>query len=78
MERTIEQYKAVRKMFVDEIPNNYRKVATQPRAIKIRTALKNKYTLPSLYFILNALEIFQKYEKLFQKSEITIHLLYDN
>ena len=78
MERTIEQYKAVRKMFVDEIPNNYRKVATQSRAIKIRTALKNKYTLPSLYFILNALEIFQKYEKLFQKSEITIHLLYDN
>ena len=75
--RAIEQHKAVKKMFVEEIPNNHRNVAKQPRAVRIRTALKNKYTLPSLYFIRNALEMFQKYEKLFQKSEVTIHLLYD-
>ena len=75
--RVIEQHKAVKKMFVEEIPNNHRNVAKQPRALRIRTALKNKYTLPSLYFIRNTLEMFQKYEKLFQKSEVTIHLLYD-
>ena len=75
--RAIEQHKAVKKMFVEEIPNNHRNVAKQPRAVRIRTALKNKYTLPSLYFIRNTLEMFQKYEKLFQKSEVTIHLLYD-
>ena len=64
-------------MFVDDIPNNHRKVAKQPRAVKIRTTLKSKYTLPTLHFILYSLEIFHKYEKLFQKTDITIYLLYD-
>ena len=74
VDRTIEQYKAVKNMFVDDIPNNHRKVAKQPRAVKIRTTLKSKYTLPTLHFILYSLEIFHKYEKLFQKTDITIHL----
>ena len=77
VERSIEQYKAIKKLFLDDIPKYHKKVAKQARVIRIRNALKNKYTLPTLYFILNALQIFQKYEKLFQKSETTIHLLYD-
>ncbi|CAL4071047.1 unnamed protein product, partial [Meganyctiphanes norvegica] len=77
VERTIEQYKVIQKLFLDDIPKNHNKVAKQARVLRIRNALKNKYTLPTLHFILNALEIFQRYEKLFEMSEITIHLLYD-
>ena len=77
MERTIEQYKAIENLFLNVIPKDHKKVAKQARVIRIRNALKNKYTLPTLHFILNALEMFQKYEKLFQRSETTIHLLYD-
>ena len=61
---------------MEEIPK-YHKVAKQPRARHIRDALKDKFTLPTLFFILHVLEIFQKYEKLFQRSSTTIHLLYD-
>ncbi|CAL4071546.1 unnamed protein product [Meganyctiphanes norvegica] len=77
VERIIEQYKAIQKLFLDDIPKNHKKVAKQARVLCIRNALKNKYTLPTLHFILNALKLFQRYEKLFQRSEITIHLLYD-
>ena len=77
VERTIEQYKAIENLFLNVIPKDHKKVAKQARVIRIRNALKNKYTLPTLHFILNALEMFQKYEKLFQRSETTIHLLYD-
>ncbi|CAL4194638.1 unnamed protein product [Meganyctiphanes norvegica] len=73
----IEQYKALRNLFLEEIPKHHRKVAQQPRVRRIRAALNNKFTLPTLYFILHALEIFQKYKKLFQRSDTTIHLLYD-
>ena len=38
---------------------------------------KNGYTLPTLNFLSFALEVYQNYEKLFQKNEPTIHLLYD-
>ena len=75
--RLIEQYKPLKKLFLEEIPKNYKKVAKQARVRRIRTALKDKFTLPTLYFIQHALEIFQKYEKLFQRSTTTIHLLYD-
>ena len=34
-------------------------------------------TLPTLYLIQFTLEIFQRYEKLFQQETPTIHLLYD-
>ena len=49
----------------------------QPRVQRIVTAMNNKYTLPTLYLIQFSLEIFQKYEKLFQRETPTIHLLYD-
>ena len=52
-------------------------MAKQARTIRITTAVKDKFTLPTLHFILHALEIYQKYEKLFQKTETTIHLMYD-
>ena len=76
-ERLIEQYKALKQLFLEEIPKYHKKVAKQPRARHIRDALKDKFTLPTLFFILHVLEIFQKYEKLFQRSSTTIHLLYD-
>ena len=77
VDRAIEQYKAIKQLFVDDIPKNHKKVAKQPRVIRIINVLINKYALPTMYFILNALQIFQKYEELFQKSDTTIHLLYD-
>ena len=49
----------------------------QPRVQRIVAAMNNKYTLPTLYLIQFSLEIFQKYEKLFQRETPTIHLLYD-
>lgn len=77
VERVIEQHKAIEKLFLHKIPKYHKKVALQKRVIRIRNALKDKFTLPTQHFILHALEIFQRYEKLFQRSETTIHLLYD-
>ena len=74
--RLIQQNKAIKKLFLEEIPKNH-KVAQQPRARRIRSALKDKFTLPTLHFLAHVLEIFKKYEKLFQRSNTTIHLLYD-
>ena len=71
VEKTVLQYKAIKKMFLDDIPKNYKKVAKQARVIRIQSALNNKYTLPTLHFILNALEIFHKYEKKFQNKLIS-------
>lgn len=77
VERTVEQEFTLRKLFLEEIPKNYRNVAKQGRVIRITTALKGKFTFPTLHFILHFLVNFQKFEKLFQRAEPTIHLLYD-
>ena len=77
VERAIEQISAINKFFLHEIPHNHPKVAKQARVIRISVALKSKYTLVTLHFIFHSLEIFQKYEKLFQRAEPVIHLLYD-
>ena len=76
VKRSIEQFKAIEYLFLVFIPKNHKKVAKQARTIRI-TAVKDKFTLPTLHFILHSLEIYQKYEKLFQKTETTIHLMYD-
>ena len=39
--------------------------------------LNDKITLPTLEFLVFFLESFQKYEQLFQRSEATMHLLYN-
>ena len=44
---------------------------------RILGMLQRKETLVSLHFIGFALEKFQKYEKLFQRSESTIHIMFD-
>ena len=75
--RVIEQFKPVQKLFLDEIPKNHPKVNKQLRVIRICETLKHSFTLPTLHFILFVLQNFQKYEKLFQREEPTIHLLYD-
>ena len=77
VERLIEQFSAIEKLFLDVIFKNYPKVKRQPRVIRISEALTNIFTLPTLHFILFVLESFQKYEKLFQRQDPTIHLLYD-
>ena len=73
----LEQQKAVKVLFLEEVPKHHKKVAENPRVICIIIALKSKFTLPTLYFIRHSLEIYQKYEKLFQRSDTTIHLLFD-
>ena len=44
--------------------------------MQIIETIKCKYTLPTLYFIQCSLESFQKYEKFFQKSTPTIHIMH--
>ena len=77
VERLLEQYKALKKLFLEEIPNNYPKVNDQKRVGRICENLRNIFTLPTLHFIMFVLLNFQKYEKLFQREEPTIHLMYD-
>ena len=77
VERSTEQFPALKKLFLEEIPNKHKNVAKQGRVNRISSALNDKFTLPTLNFILHSLEGFQKYEKLFQRSEPLIHLLYD-
>ena len=74
----IEQYPALKKLFTEDIPKHYPKVYDAPRVQRIYIeAIRNKYTLPTLYLIKFTLKVFQKYEKLFQRETPTIHLLYD-
>ena len=77
VDRLIEQFSPFKYLFLNEIPKHHKEILQQPRVVRIITALKDKFTLPTLYFIKHALEIFQKYEKLFQRTDTTIHLLYD-
>ena len=77
VDRLLEQQKAVKVLFLEEVPKYHKKVAENPRVVCIINALKSKFTLPTLYFIRHSLEIYQKYEKLFQRSDTTIHLLFD-
>ena len=77
VERLVEQINPVKKLFLDEIPKNYPKVKLQPKVIRIRKALKDPFTFPTLHFLQFVLKNFHKYEKLFQRKEPTIHLLYD-
>ena len=44
---------------------------------RIAGMLQRRQTLVSLHFIGYALDKFQKYEKLFQRKESTIHMMYD-
>ena len=77
IERLVEQINPVKKLFLDEIPKNYPKVKLQPKVIRIRKALKDPFIFPTLHFLQFVLKNFHKYEKLFQRKEPTIHLLYD-
>lgn len=77
VERILEQYDVINHMYTDEIPKKHPTVRNQPRVIRISEMLKNKMTLPSLHFISFALQVFKKYELLFQRNEPTVHLLYD-
>ena len=72
----LEQFQALKQLFIEDIPQNNPKVSKQPRSQRISEAIKCKFTLPSLYFIQFSLEIFQKYEKLFQRTSPTIHIMY--
>ena len=77
VDRLIEQYEAVNNLFMNYIPKYHPKVAQQMRVININEVLRNVFTLPTLHFISFVLQSFQKYEKLFQREEPTIHILFD-
>ena len=74
--RILEQFQALEKMFIEDIPKYDPKIKQQHRFQRITEAIKCKYTLPTLYFIQFSLEIYQKYEKLFQRDSPTIHIMY--
>ena len=76
VDRLLELYEAILKLFRDEIPQNHPNVRKQPRTRRIIEALTSKFFLPTLTFLQYSLEMFQKYEKLFQRESPTIHLLY--
>ena len=75
--RVIEQYEAIKSLFLVKIPRYHPKVAKQARVIRIIQKLRDKITLPTLEFLSFILDSFNKYEQLFQRSESTIHLLYN-
>ena len=77
VKRAIEQYEAIKILFLVNIPKYHSKVAKQTRVIRITQGLNSKITLPTLEFISFILEPFHKYELLFQRSDPTIHLLYN-
>ena len=77
VERLTKQYEAVKALFMDYIPKHHPKVEQQKRVIRIKETLNHHFTLPTLHFISFVLQSFQKYEKLFQRDEPTLHLLYD-
>ena len=77
LKRVLEQYDAIKLLFQVKIPKYHTKVANQARVIRINQRLKDNMTLPTLEFLSFFLESFQKYEKLFQRSDPTLHLLYN-
>ena len=59
--RVIEQYPALKKLFTEDIPKHYPKVYDAPRVQRIYIeAIRNKYTLPILYLMEFTLDFFFK------------------
>ena len=75
--RLIEQYPALKAFFLEHIPKKHPQLLKKPQVKRISGMLQRKQTLVSLHFIGYALDKFQKYEKLFQRKESTIHMMYD-
>ena len=75
--RLIEQYPALKTFFLDHIPKKHPQLLKKPQVKRIAGMLQQRQTLVSLHFIGYALDKFQKYEKLFQWKESTIHMMYD-
>ena len=75
--RLLGKHSALDKLVTKDIPKNDPKVAKQCHTMQIIETIKCRYTLPTLYFIQYSLESFQKYEKFFQKSTPTIHIMHD-
>ena len=77
VKRAIEQYDAIKILFLINIPKYHPKVAKQDRVVRIAKCLNSNIILPSLEFICFILEPFHKYELLFQRSDSTLHLVYN-
>ena len=75
--RILEQFEAIKSLFLERIPKYYPKVAKQSPVIRIIQKLKDPITLPTLEFLSFILVSFNKYEQLFQRKDPTIHLLYN-
>ena len=59
--RVIEQYPALKKLFTEDIPKHYPKVYDSLRVQRIYIeVIRNKYTLPILYLIQFTLENVKK------------------
>ena len=66
--RIIEQYIALKELFLITIPKYHSKVRKQSRVRRITEMMRNIYTLPTLHFMAFALKIDQIYELIFQKN----------
>lgn len=77
VKRVLEQYEALKSLFLNRIPNYHPKVAKQDKVGRITLRLNDKITLASLEFISFVLLPYHKYEQLFQRNEPTLHLLYN-
>ena len=77
VKRVLEQYEALKSLFLNRIPNYHPKVAKQDKVGRITLRLDDKITLASLEFISFVLLPYHKYEQLFQRNEPTMHLLYN-
>ncbi len=77
VQRLIEQYPALKSFFLDHIPEKHLQLLKNPQVKHILGMLQQKELLISPHLIGFALKKCQKYEKLFQRKESTIHIMYD-
>ncbi|KAK3923387.1 Reticulocyte-binding protein 2-like protein a [Frankliniella fusca] len=80
-ERLLEQWPAVVHFFLTVIPksnsDSHKKISETQRYLFIRNSLKDSTFQAKVSFVIQSANLFERFSKIFQKSEPMVHLLYD-
>ena len=76
--QVLEQFRALEKYFLLEIPRKQRSMTNNARSyIRIKSQLVSKDTVAKMHFLLSVGSIFEPFLKIFQSEEPLVHLLHE-
>ena len=75
--RALEQFQALEKYLLLELPRKQRSMTSNARYIRIKSQLMSKNTVAKMHFLLSVGGIFKPFLKFFQSEESLVHLLHE-